>query len=55
MDIRGRHAKPVPNGLTLSGRPLGAILLSSNRTSLEWLQIDSPRVPAFSVAIVSGE
>ena len=49
------RATPVPNGPTLSGRRLWGTLLSSNPNSLEWTQIDRPRVPQVCVSIVSVE
>ena len=47
------RASRVPNGPTLSDSLLWGTLLSGNPNSLEWTQIDRPRVPEFSVAIVS--
>ena len=40
---------------TLSGMLLWGSLLSSNPAWLEWTQIDRPRVPELSAAIVSDE
>ena len=49
------RASRVPNGPTLSGRLLWDTLLSGNPNSLEWTQIDRPRVPQVCVSIVSVE
>ena len=49
------RATPGSNDPTQSGRLLSGALLPSNPTLLEWTQIDRPRVPESSVAIVSVE
>ena len=49
------RASPVPDGPTLSSRLLRGTLLSGNLNSLEWTQIDRPRVPQVFVSIESVE
>ena len=51
---RSRSSR-VPNDPTLSGRLLWDTLLSGNPNSLEWTQIDRPRVPQAFVSIESAE
>ena len=49
------RASRVPNGPTLSDSLLWGTLLSGNPNSLEWTQIDRPRVPQVFVSIESVE
>ena len=49
------RASRVPNGPTLSGRLLWGTLLSGNPNSLEWTQINRPRVPQVFMSIESVE